>query len=424
MNNQITIKEFNALTHKSKNEIIRKNPEAIVFLDRLTESLVLTAIRANTSVIRYITTPSIKMIETALTHDIKSIEFIKDHTEEVQSLVLSLCEYRDLEFIVKALKQISDENIKEIIGKDGCLIKLIKNPSEKVQLKALGDDGEAIEFIKNPSEKVQLKAIKIDGANIRFIKNPSEKLQLEAVSDSDEAIRYIKNPSEKVQLASVQHDYTGIRYIKNPSKKVQLASVQHDTDSLTYIDNPCEEAMLLAFKSDPFAIKYIKNPSDEMKRRAILLEPLCLNYIKYPSKELKLLALKTNGTVIRKIKNPTEEMMMIAVRSAYHSYADIYCSRDMHSLSQSDLRVMEEAFRVSKGAVVNDLKEHNIEITPVMVKLARKYKDKKKKVVPKVTKLYSLNKKRASSKVKERILKSSNFPIKDYTNSIKFIMGD
>jgi hypothetical protein len=86
------------------------------------------------------------------------------------------------------------------------LIKDIKNPSEEMQLIAVRKYGDTIKYMKNPSEKVQLEAIKEYSFSIMFIGNPSENAQIETVnsislkgyikdSDNNNFINtYIKSP--------------------------------------------------------------------------------------------------------------------------------------------------------------------------------------------------------------------------------------
>ena len=80
-------------------------------------------------------------------------------------------------------------------------LELQDNVSDTLFEKCMFDifSGYIIKYIKNPSEEIQIEAVRKNGYAIRFIKNPSEEIQIEAVKENGYAIEYIKNPTEKVQ---------------------------------------------------------------------------------------------------------------------------------------------------------------------------------------------------------------------------------
>jgi hypothetical protein len=114
------------------------------------------------------------------------------------------------------------------VSRNGWVIRFIKDPSEEMKLEAVRQDGSAIRIIKNPSERVQLEAVKRNGLAIQYIENPSEAVQLAAVRQDGYAIRCIEYPSERVQLEAVRQDRTVIRLIKDPSETVQLEAARHE----------------------------------------------------------------------------------------------------------------------------------------------------------------------------------------------------
>lgn len=172
----------------------------------------------------------------------------------------------------RAMKMVFDSfSDSDILKRYGWLIKFIKDPSEELQIESVTRGSYSIKFIKNPCDKAVMLAIKGDPGLIKHIKSPSEEAQLAVVKYSPYYIRWIEKPSEKVQLEAVRQDHDAIRHIKNPTNSVQLEAVKNSWLCIKYIEDPSEKAQLVAVKSNKHAIHFIKNPTEAVKKDAGLL---------------------------------------------------------------------------------------------------------------------------------------------------------
>ena len=232
----------------------------------------LEAVKADPSIIQYITNPDEKLQLIAVNNDWDSLIHILNNnitpSEKVQLLAIR---YSD-ECSVALIKSLLDHNI-ELTEKvklaavklnSKCIKIMLEHgiiPSEQLQLIAIrnddfDDEKYIIQYLNDYdvklSEKVQLASIQSDSRSIRYIKSPSEDVQLAAVSDNAELIHdIIFNdiiPSEEVQLEAVSINGLTIEYLIdagiNPSEEVQIAAVTSDKNALDFIKNPSEKVIM------------------------------------------------------------------------------------------------------------------------------------------------------------------------------------
>lgn len=199
------------------------------------------------------------------------------------------------------------------------MIKYIKNPSEEQQEKAVRTNPNVFPLIKNPSEKIQKIAVQEMGINLEHIPNPSEELINLALDSDGMAIEFVKTPTEYQKRIAVNNYGLAIWYIPNPSKDLQKEAVLDNPAALMGIKNPDPEVIDLGLRASPYTISNLKNPSDKLKMDAIGYHTTAFNYIKDPSEQVQMfLAEKTSDAVNMLLDRdiiPSQAVIDTAIRS-------------------------------------------------------------------------------------------------------------
>lgn len=87
-----------------------------------------------------------------------------------------------MKFNGKSIKNMTYDEIINMLKINGSLIRCIKNPTfEMIQI-SINQNPFSIKYIKDPSEYIQIMAVRINPHSIRSIIEPTVKVQYEAVS--------------------------------------------------------------------------------------------------------------------------------------------------------------------------------------------------------------------------------------------------
>lgn len=199
------------------------------------------------------------------------------------------------------------------------MIKYIKNPSEEQQEKAVSTNPNVFPLIKNPSEKIQKIAVQNKGSNLEYIPNPSEELINLALHSNGRAIKFVKNPTEEQKRIAVNNTGLAIWHISNPSKDLQKEATLNNPAALMGIKNPDPEVIDIGLRARPDAISNFKNPSDKLKMDAIGYHTTAFNYIKDPSEQVQMFLAGKTSKAVEMILNkdiiPSQNVINTAIRA-------------------------------------------------------------------------------------------------------------
>lgn len=96
--------------------------------------------------------------------------------------------------IVKEIKQISSVCL-EAVRRDGFLLKFIRNQTEEMCHRAVENGGCYIKYVKNQTRDLCLLAIEISPSALMFIKNQTLEICLAAVDRNPVVIQYVRSPT-------------------------------------------------------------------------------------------------------------------------------------------------------------------------------------------------------------------------------------
>ena len=86
----------------------------------------------------------------------------------------------------KDINAYSEDELVDILSKDGYLIKFITNPTEKMQVASVSQYCYNIQYIEYPSPKVQDLATEINGHTSKVINNTTDRtLELRSLLGED-----------------------------------------------------------------------------------------------------------------------------------------------------------------------------------------------------------------------------------------------
>lgn len=219
-------------------KLLKKNEDLIYNLDTdlLSEDVILTALQQNGACIAFVSNPTEKMIETALSNHPNSVRFLIEHDDAHYE-----CETNPV--------TMKEEWWRMALEKDGEAIQFHPNPSEKEWGIAIASKPECIRFYKNPSEDLIFDVLKKKESTVYALEkmNIGDKTKYFkfALERKPEVIRYIeeKNPEydwmaveteDLSQIWSYMHKSQLLEKIHNGKNKITIEDVQKE---IHYIEN-------------------------------------------------------------------------------------------------------------------------------------------------------------------------------------------
>jgi hypothetical protein len=165
--------------------------------------------------------------------------------------------------------------------------------------------------------------IKKDGYIIKYIENPSIELCKLALEETEYSIQYIKNPTKEILLDVLKKNPRITEYLKK-----YFMSYLNDIeicenigkwyfDDIKFISDPINQTPIFCeslVKKNGLFLKYIKDKTPELCRLAVEQNSNALRFIKDQIPELCEIAVKNDGNAIRFIKDQIPELCEIALK--------------------------------------------------------------------------------------------------------------